>query len=134
MSSPISPLDTEAIDSAVADALSAIAAAGNLKELKQARIAHLGDSSPLVLANRAIGSLDKADKATAGRAMGQARGRVNSALAEREEVLTAQRDAEVLRTEAVDVTIPVHRRPMGARHPLGPLSEAVAASFISLGW
>ncbi len=134
MSSPISPLDTEAIDRAVDDALSAIAAARDLDELKQARIAHLGDTSALVLANRAIGSLDKADKATAGRAMGQARGRVNKALAEREKVLTAQRDAEVLRTEAVDVTIPAHRRPMGARHPLETLSEEIADFFISMGW
>src|SRR5699024_9986153 len=47
---------------------------------------------------------------------------------------TAQRDAEVLRTEAVDVTIPVNRRPMGARHPLETLSEESADFFISMGW
>src|SRR5690625_7898724 len=102
MSSPISPLDTEAIDSAVADALSAIAASSNLEELKQARITHLGDSSPLVLANRAIGSLDKADKASAGRAMGQARGRGNVARAGRAGVRAAKWEADDLRSAYVD--------------------------------
>lgn len=134
MSSPLSPLDARAVAAAVDQALSAVAAAGTLAELKEARLAHTGDSSPLAQANRAIGSLEKSQKATAGRAMGQARARVNQAIAERQEVLTAQRDAEVLRTEAVDVTIPVARLPLGARHPLETLGQEVADFFISMGW
>ena len=134
MSTPLSPLDEQAVSAAVAEALDAVAAAATLAELKEVRLAHTGDSSALAQANRAIGSLDKSQKADAGRAMGQARAQVNQAIAQRQEVLTAQRDAEVLRTEAVDVTIPVTRRPLGARHPLETLGEEVADFFISMGW
>ncbi|MGC0143723.1 phenylalanine--tRNA ligase subunit alpha [Pseudactinotalea sp. Z1732] len=134
VSTPLSPLDAEAISAAVARARDAVAAAGNLDELKAARLAHTGDASPLALANRAIGSLEKSQKATAGRMMGQARGEVNKVIAQRQEVLTAERDAQVLRTEAVDVTIPVDRHVLGARHPLEVLGEEVGDFFVSMGW
>ncbi|MDC3377241.1 phenylalanine--tRNA ligase subunit alpha, partial [Candidatus Nanopelagicales bacterium] len=53
----VSALSAEAVDQMVADALTAIAAAGDLEELKAARLAHAGDRSPLALANREIGAL-----------------------------------------------------------------------------
>ncbi|MEV4181351.1 phenylalanine--tRNA ligase subunit alpha, partial [Streptosporangium canum] len=40
-----------------ADALDAITAARDLDELKQVRLAHAGDRSPIALANREIGAL-----------------------------------------------------------------------------
>ena len=56
------------------------------------------------------------------------------ALAARQVVLEAERDARVLVEEAVDVTLPVDRRPSGARHPLEVLQEHVADFFVSMGW
>jgi phenylalanyl-tRNA synthetase alpha chain len=47
-------------------ALAAIAAAGDLGELKQARTEHAGDRSPLGLANREIGALPPQAKKDAG--------------------------------------------------------------------
>src|SRR5699024_689712 len=102
----LSPLDSAAIDAAVSDALAAIAAASNLEELKEARITHVGDRSPLALANRAIKDVPKEDKATAGKTVGQARGAVNKAIADRQIVLEAERDERILHEEAVDVTMP----------------------------
>lgn len=69
----ISPADQDAVDRAVAEALEAFEAAGSLDELKVARLAHTGEKSPLTLANKQIGSLDKSEKAAAGKRMGQAR-------------------------------------------------------------
>ena len=65
MSTPLSPLDEQAVSAAVAEALDAVAAAATLAELKEVRLAHTGDSSALAQANRAIGSLDKSQKAAA---------------------------------------------------------------------
>ena len=48
----LSPLDETGINAAVEEALAAFAAAGTLAELKEARLAHTGDASPLTLANR----------------------------------------------------------------------------------
>ena len=75
------PTDEAAISQAVEAALAAIEAAGDLNELKEARLAHTGEKSPLSLANRQIGKLDKSEKAVAGKLVGSARGRVNKALA-----------------------------------------------------
>ncbi|MBO9556650.1 phenylalanine--tRNA ligase subunit alpha [Cellulomonas sp.] len=131
---PLSPLDEPGIDAAVEAALKAFDAATDLDGLKQARLAHLGEHSPIALANRAIGGLAPADKGTAGRLLGAARGRLNAALAGRQTVLEAERDARVLVEEAVDVTLPVDRRPVGARHPLETLQERIADIFVAMGW
>lgn len=134
MSSPISPLDADAVETAVQLALADFAAADSLDELKAERISHTGDKSPLALANRSIGGLESADKATAGRTVGQARNRIKEALAAREAQLESIRDEQMLRTEAVDVTVPVVRRPLGARHPLELLSEEIGDFFTSMSW
>src|SRR5690349_16183086 len=131
---PLSPLDEAGVDLAVKAALAAFAAAGDLDELKSARLAHLGEHSPIALANRAIGGLAPADKGVAGRVLGGARGRLQQALAERQTQLEAERDARVLVEETVDVTLPVDRRPRGARHPLETLQERIADIFVAMGW
>ncbi len=131
---PLSPLDEAGIDVAVKAALAAFAAAGDLDELKTARLAHLGETSPAALANRAIGGLAPADKGVAGRLLGAARGRLQQALAERQTQLEAERDARVLVEETVDVTLPVGRYPRGARHPLETLQERIADIFVAMGW
>ncbi|ACV08764.1 phenylalanine--tRNA ligase subunit alpha [Jonesia denitrificans] len=129
-----SPLDADAVNSAVDAALAAIAAASTLDDLKDIRTAHAGDKSPLALANREIGGLPPADKSAAGRIVGPARGKINKALAARSAELEAERDARVLVEESVDVTLPVTRRARGARHPLESLQEEVADFFVAMGW
>ncbi|MDN5904688.1 MAG: phenylalanine--tRNA ligase subunit alpha [Micrococcaceae bacterium] len=128
------PTDEAAVQAAVDAALSAIEAATDLEMLKQARLAHSGEKSPLALANREIGRLDKTEKATAGKLMGGARGRVNKALAARTMVLEEEDAARILIEEAVDVTAAAHRRRAGARHPLSTLQERVGDIFVGMGW
>jgi len=130
----VAALKPEAVDAAVADALAAIAAAGDLDALKEARLAHAGDRSPLALANREIGALPPQAKAEAGKRMGIARGTVNEALKTRQAELEAERDARVLVEEAVDVTLPYDRRPVGARHPLTTIQERIEDVFVAMGW
>ena len=40
----------------------------------------------------------------------------------------------ILVEEAVDLTVPVPRRPLGARHPLSLVSERVEDIFVGMGW
>lgn len=132
--SELNPTDGEAIAAAVEEALAATAAAANLDELKAVRIAHTGEKSPLALANRAIGSLDKSQKAEAGKLVGQARGQVNQAINARNEVLEAENAERILVEEAVDVTAAPVRHQLGARHPLSVLQEQVSDIFVGMGW
>jgi phenylalanyl-tRNA synthetase alpha chain len=122
------------VAAAVEVALAAVAAASSLAELKAARLAQAGDRSPLAAANRAIKELAKGDRAEAGKLVGQARGRVNQAVARRQAELEAEAAELVLVTEQVDVTLPTQRQTLGARHPLELMQERIADVFTALGW
>lgn len=130
----VEALSDESVARAVTEALSAIDQAGDLAELKSARLAHAGDRSPLALANREIGALPPSAKAEAGKRVGQARQRIKQALEQREAVLEAERDARVLVEEAIDVTMPYDRDPVGARHPLTTIQERMADIFVAMGY
>ncbi len=130
----VTPLDADQVAQMVSDALAAFAAAGDLDALKEARLAHTGDRSPLALANREIGALPPQARKEVGRRVGTARRDVAAALAERQAVLEAERDERVLVDEAVDVTLPWDRAPQGARHPLTTIQERVADVFVAMGW
>ena len=130
----LSPLDEAGIAALVEEGLAAIAVAGDLPALKEARLAFTGDASALVGASRGIGALDKADRPTAGKLLGAARSRLNKALAERQSVLEAEAEARMLETEAVDVTVPTGRIELGARHPLDVLVDEITDLFVAMGW
>src|SRR4051794_19822366 len=130
----VSTLSESELDRFVAEALDAVAAATDLPSLKQVRLDHAGDRSPIALANREIGALPPAARAEAGKRGGTARGRGNAALAARQVELEAERDVRVLVEEAVDVTLPVARGPVGARHPLETIQERIADVFVAMGW
>ncbi|WP_370289612.1 phenylalanine--tRNA ligase subunit alpha [Nocardioides sp.] len=127
----VSPAEVEAARDA---ALAAIADAADLEQLKAVRTEHAGDRSPLALANREIGALPPAARKEVGQRVGQARGAVNRALAARQEVLEAEHEARILVEEAVDVTLPTDREPVGARHPLTTGAELIADIFVAMGW
>src|SRR5690606_19721188 len=116
------------------EALDAIAKASSLEELKEVRLAHAGDRSPLALANREIGALPPAARADAGKRVGGARREVAEALKARQAQLEEERDARVLVEEAVDVTLPYDRTPRGARHPLTVIADRMADIFVGMGF
>ncbi len=118
----------------VADALTAATDATSLGQLKQARLDHAGDRSPIALANREIGALPPAGRKDAGRRVGQARGYITRLSAARKTELEAERDARVLVEETVDVTLPPERQARGARHPLETIAERIADVFVAMGW
>jgi phenylalanyl-tRNA synthetase alpha chain len=130
----VTPLRSEEVDAMREAALAAIAGANSLEELKAVRLAHAGERSPLALANREIGALPPQARKEAGMRVGQARGAVNKALADRQEVLEAEHEARILVEEAVDVSVPWDREPTGARHPLTTIQELVSDVFVSMGW
>ena len=130
----VTPLSQASVDQAVMDALSAIAAAQSLEELKAAKIVLAGDRSPLALANREIGALPPQAKAEAGARVGKARAQISQSLAAREQVLSAAAEARILVEEAVDPTVAAMVSPTGARHPLSLIIERVSDVFVSMGW
>jgi len=131
--STLSPLDEAGLDSALAAAEAAIAAASSLDELKNVKTEHAGERSALALANRAIGGLPGDQKAAAGKNVGSRRARLNQALAARQAELEQAHEENMLVAETVDLTLPTRQR-VGARHPISSISERIADFFIGLGW
>jgi phenylalanyl-tRNA synthetase alpha chain len=124
----------EVVARALDEALAAVAAARSLDELKAARLAHDGDRSPLALANAGIATLPREARADAGRRVGAARAQVREAVKQRQAQLEAERDRQVLITEAVDVTLPGGRVPPGARHPVTMLADRLSDVFVAMGY
>src|SRR5919107_4736093 len=98
----VTPLKAEEVEAMRDAALAAVESAGSLEELRQARLEHAGDRSPLALANREIGALPPQARKEAGQRVGQARGAVNQALAARLEMLEAEHEERMLVEETVD--------------------------------
>ncbi|GAA2122006.1 phenylalanine--tRNA ligase subunit alpha [Nocardioides bigeumensis] len=130
----VTPLSAPEVEARRDEALAAIAAAADLAALKQVRIDHAGDRSPLASANREIGALPPQARKDAGQRVGQARAAVGQALAARQEVLEAEHEERMLVEETVDVTVPVDRAARGARHPITTGSEFIADVFVAMGW
>lgn len=130
----VTPLQGEQIDAMVTEAIEAFAQATTVAELKQARVAHSGERSPLALANREIGALPPQARKEAGMRIGKARGAVNQALKERDAQIGAAELERTLAAERVDVTLPVELSPQGAPHPITALMEKMADVFIAMGW
>ncbi|MCP2258479.1 phenylalanyl-tRNA synthetase, alpha subunit [Streptoalloteichus tenebrarius] len=130
----VAALAPEALQDAVERARAAFAAAADLDALATAKPAHLGERSPLLTARREIGALPPAARSEAGKRVNEARAAIQSAFDERRAALQAERDERVLREEAVDVTLPWDRVPLGARHPVSQLADHVADVFVAMGY
>ena len=130
----VTPLKAEQVEAMRDSALAAVAAAADLDRLKQVRLDHAGDRSPLALANREIGALPPQARKDAGQRIGQARGAVNQALAARQVVLEVEHEERMLAEETVDVTLPTSRRRRGSRHPITLQSELIADLFVAMGY
>ena len=127
-------LDNAEVDRIKNDALSAIAGATNLDNLREIRIVHVGDRSPIARLNQGLGQLPVEERAAMGKVIGTARANINQAYDDREKTLTAERDSRVLIEERVDVTLPTNRNPRGALHPLTILSHEISDFFVGMGY
>lgn len=132
-------LSEDSISQAVEKALADIKQAKNLEDLKNARLNHAGEKSPVALANREIGSLDGAAKAEAGKRIGEARNIIKNAIEIRTTELQSERQDSILVSERVDVTQVLANGStssllIGSRHPLTTIAEQICDVFIAMGY
>ena len=119
---------------AVKDALSAIAGATSLAELKEVRSQHIGEKSTLSRMNQTLKDLPADQKAAAGKLMGESKASVQQAFDAKEVEIRAAEESARLQDEALDLTSLGPRRRTGARHPLSVLMEDMADVFVAMGW
>jgi phenylalanyl-tRNA synthetase alpha chain len=133
MSESIS-INSSTVDTVVAEALAAIAAAPDIAALRASRNATVGEQSAIAKLNAALKNLPHEEKAAAGALIGQARGELNAAFAAREAELAKADEVAKLAAESVDVTAAAVPAGIGARHPLSLLQDQISDIFVGMGW
>ncbi len=118
----------------VEEATKAFSSATTLDALKEARLAHAGDKSPISLASRSLGSLPADQKASVGKIIGEAKAAIASALEAATQVLEREQDERVLRDEVVDITLPASRAHKGGLHPITIIKNEISDFFIEQGF
>lgn len=112
----------------------AFSSAIDLDSLKEARLAHSGDKSPIALANRGLGSLPADQKATVGKIIGEGKATIAALLEIATTKLEQEQDERVLRDEVVDITLPVSRSHKGGLHPITIIKNEISDFFIEQGF
>ncbi|HXJ57094.1 MAG TPA: phenylalanine--tRNA ligase subunit alpha [Verrucomicrobiae bacterium] len=112
-------------------ALAELKAATDQAALEQAKGAWIGPHGKFTAFMKQLGSLPKEDRPAAGKL-------INSAKAELEAVLAAQRDQLELQAalplEPTDFTLPGRRRPVGKLHPLTQVTDEIVRAFRKIGF
>jgi phenylalanyl-tRNA synthetase alpha chain len=127
-------MDQAEVSSWVKAAEKAFTAATDLDSLKEARLAHLGDKSPIAQASRALGSLPAEEKASAGKIIGEGKAAIAAALEQATLKLEHEQNERVLRDEVVDITLPVSRAHKGGLHPITIIKNEISDFFIEQGF
>ena len=127
-------MDHVEVSSWVKEAEKAFIAATNLDSLKEARLAHLGDKSPIAQASRGLGSLPADQKASVGKIIGEGKAAIAAALEKATATLEHEQNERVLRDEVVDITLPVSRSHKGGLHPITIIKNEISDFFIEQGF
>ena len=111
-------------------ALEAIGGATEAAALEEARVRFLGRKGELTSLLRSLGELPADERPQAGAAANELKGELGAALEAAAERLAAQ----ARRVEAIDVSLPGRRPPLGTLHPITQVMEEVVATFVRMGF
>src|SRR5436305_7176895 len=126
--SGLAKLETEILDQ--------IAAAGDEAALEAVRVAALGKKGSISALLATLGKMSPDERKTQGAAINLAKDRVSEAIAARREVLkSAALDAR-LKSETIDVTLPLREAPAeaGRIHPLTQVLDELTTIFADMGF
>lgn len=114
--------------------LEAVAGAGDLAAIETARVAYLGKKGSLTAILRGLGSLSAEERPAAGKVGNEVRQALETAIENRRVALETDALARRYAEQAVDVTLPGRRRPVGHRHLINAIAEEVEDFFVGLGY
>ena len=117
-----------------AAALAAIAAAGDLAALDEARLATLGKKGWVSAALKTLGGMSPDERAIAAPAIQAIRAEIADALDAKKAALEAAEMAARLASETVDLTLPAQAAPRGSVHPVSQVMDELAEIFADLGF
>ncbi|MFK7903218.1 MAG: phenylalanine--tRNA ligase subunit alpha, partial [Nitratireductor sp.] len=119
-----------------ADILKAIETAADEAALETIRVESLGKKGSISAQMKTLGSMSAEERQVMGPALNSLKNTVGDAIAERKLVLKRAAIEERLKTETVDVTLPVRQSPSeaGRIHPISQVIDEITAIFSDMGF
>lgn len=125
----------EQLDGLADEAQARVASAQTVADLDAVDLDYLGrKNGRLTGLLRLVGSLPPDEKPRFGAAVNARKDELTAALAQKRHALAEGERAARLTADAVDVTLPGVRRPLGATHPLTQQIQAVKDVLIGMGY
>ena len=125
---------TTELESLEADIRSAIADADDERALEVVRVSALGKKGTVSERLKGLGAMTPEERKTAGPALNGLKNRVAAAIEARRAELRQADLEERLKTEGLDVTLPVRPEQQGSVHPVTQVLEEVIAIFADMGF
>ncbi|WP_425071158.1 phenylalanine--tRNA ligase subunit alpha [Sagittula sp. S175] len=114
--------------------LELISGASNEGALEDLRVQALGKKGEISLMMRELGKMSPEERQTAGPALNALKDEINTALTAKKAALADAALDERLRTEWLDVTLPVRPQRQGTIHPISQVTEEITAIFAEMGF
>jgi phenylalanyl-tRNA synthetase alpha chain len=111
-----------------------IAAASSLRQLEEAETAVLGRKSPFSAVQRALGGLSEDDRRRIGQRTNEVRDALRNAVGARRVELERGHEAELLRADRGDLSLPGRRPRPGSLHPLAMVEARIVDVFTRMGY
>ena len=116
------------------EVLARIQQSNSAAELEQIRVEVLGRSGRVTLMLRGLKDLPAEQRPSAGERLNQLRRDLEQGLAERLSVVTQQAQAQALKEQRVDITLPGSRWARGSTHPLTLVIDEIIDIFWGMGF
>lgn len=116
------------------EALQKVAAASELKELNEVRVAYLGKKGPITEVLRGMGKLSAEERPKIGALANEVREAIATKIEEKQKALETAAVNAKLATEKIDVTLPGRPVNKGNLHPLTRIVEEIEDLFIGMGY
>ena len=114
--------------------LKAITEAQDMELLETLRVKYLGKKGELTAILRQMGQLSAQERPAMGQLANQLRSDIENAIEARKTELSAALMEKKLRDEALDVSLPGEKQPIGHKHPMYNVLDQIKEIFIGMGF
>lgn len=116
------------------EALAALQAAASAAALDELRVKYLGKKGELTAVLKMMGKLSPEERPVMGQLANDVRASLETAIESQSAVLSQKALEAKLTAEAVDVTIPGRKPPMGHKHPMYSVLDEMKEIFLNMGF
>ena len=124
----------ENLEAIKAQAISAIEAAADEKEIEELRVKYLGKKGELTAILKQMGSLDPAERPIMGQLVNEAKQSLEELIGKKKTELLAKATEMKLKAETIDITMPAKTAKPGKLHPLNSVLDDMIDIFQSMGF